>query len=393
VDPSDPDTVYFSAQEGAFRRKCMSTDHSVPIRATLPDGHSGELKFNFVAPMILSPHNPHTLYLGGNYLFRSTNRGDDWELISGDVSAAVDDRPVATAASAIAESPGMRGLIYVGTDMGRILVREGDGDDWEDRSSGMPKAYVRSIVASRHSVSRVYAAMSGLNYDDFATYLFVSEDRGRTWQSISGNLSGEPSNVIVEDPVHPDILYAGTFRGVYVSFNRGANWSLLGKNLPVVAIGDLEIQDREMDLIVGTHGRGIYKLNLRPLHDYFVMHRSAPVTTLFPIPTAKLPASTDTRPGTNFRRIPAVTISFASNDNGTVVLDVLDENNMSLAKIEVEAAKGFNQFRWDLVVDEVESDEPYFIQYRKYLSAGRYRVRLSAEGEVASEQTLTVVQE
>lgn len=392
VDPSDPNTVYFSAQEGAFRRKDMATNRATPIPAELPKDHAGTLVFNFVAPFIISPHDSNTLYLGGNHLFKSTNRGDDWNLISGDIAESKDPSRVSTAAGALAESPRVRGLLYAGTDKGAFWVRAGDDSKWQDRSEGLPYAYIRSIVASRFVDSRVYVAMSGLNYDDFNTYLFCSEDRGETWRSISANLPNEPSNVIVEDPICEDILYVGTFRGVYISTDRGSSWSLLGPNMPACSIGDIAIQEREMDLIVGTHGRGIYKLNLRPIHELVSTGRGLKnANRLLPIPTAIRPIATDTRPGANFRGVEKTTITFCVAQDALVTLSIIDEDESVLARFALSARSGLNQFRWDLVLETNASSEPYYINYKSYLAAGRYRVRLQGDHFETIEQTLNVI--
>ncbi|MFK7735194.1 MAG: WD40/YVTN/BNR-like repeat-containing protein [Pirellulaceae bacterium] len=392
VDPADPNTVYFSAQEGAFRRKDMTTDRSTPISASLPKEHEGQLSFNFVAPLIISPHDSNTLYLGGNYVFKSTTRGDDWEVISGNIATAEDPSRVATAAGALAESPRVQGLLYAGTDRGRLLVQAGEDSEWQDRSLGLPVAYIRSIVASKYVDSRIYVAMSGMNYDDFGSYLFCSEDQGKSWKSIAANLPSEPVNVIVEDPVFEDLLYVGTFRGVYVSSDRGESWSLLGRNLPACSIGDMTIQSRELELIVATHGRGIYKLNLRPIHQMLGRGEAGQGSyCLLPIPTAVLPARTDTRPGSNFRGVGKTTISFQMAKAAEVTLSVLDEDETVLVSFPLSGRAGLNQFRWDLVLETTSSPEPYFINYKKYLTAGKYQVQLRSGEMETSEQTLNIV--
>lgn len=393
VDPTDPNTVYYSAQEGAFRRKDMATDRSTAIRPQLPKGHQGALAFNFVAPLIISPHDSNTLYLGGNYLFQSTNRGDNWMLVSDNLAEPADASRKSTAAGAVAESARVLGLVYVGTDKGAFWVQEEAGASWQERSEGLPTAYIRSIVASQYVDSRVYVAMSGLNYDDFDTHLFCSEDRGQTWRTIAANLPGEPANVIAEDPVHEAILYVGTFRGVYISTNRGGSWSLLGRNMPACSIGDLAIQTREMDLIVGTHGRGIYKLNLRPIHAMFSASQAADqVNRLFAIPTAIRPIRTDSRPGVNFRGAERTTISFCVPTATRVTLAVVDKDDTLLASFPLAANTGLNQFRWDLALDSTESVEPYFVNYKTYLEPGQYRIRLQSDASEALEQTLNVVE-
>lgn len=392
VDPKDNNTVYFSAQEGAFRRKNMMTNRSTPIPARLPKDHAGELEFNFVAPLIISPHDSNTLYLGGNYLFKSSNRGDDWRLISEDLTNSSDAQKASTAAGAIAESPLLPGLLYVGTDRGALWVSEDDGKHWEERSQGLPVGYVRSIAPSRFDVNRVYVAATGLNYDDLNTYLFCSEDRGVTWSTLAGNLSDEPANVIVEDPFYPELLYAGTFRGVYLSTNRGNSWSLIGRNLPTCSIGDMEVQEREKDLVVGTHGRGVFKLNLQPIHEFYTKGlASKPTNYLFPIPTAVRPYQSDIRPSENFRAFEKTTISFCVVKPGSVTLAVFNEDGERLTAIELTANAGLNQFRWDLVLETSDSPQPYFFNYKKHLKPGQYHIQLLSDDFPTQQRPLNVV--
>ncbi len=394
IDPSDPNTVYFSAQEGVFRRKNMQTNQSTSIRAQLPPGHPDTLAFNFVAPFIISPHDSNTLYLGGNYILESMNRGDTWTPISNNIAQSQDASRQSLAAGALDESPRIRGLLYAATDRGAFWVHENDGESWLERSQGLPNAYVRSIVASQHVDSRVYVAMSGLNYDDFEPHLYCSDDRGITWRSITANLPLEPTNVIVEDPVRQNTLYVGTFRGVYISTDRGGSWSLLGRNMPACSIGDMEIQESEMDLIVATHGRGIYKVNLRPIHETLWRGGAANAPTrLLPVPTIVLPANTDTRPGLNFRGLEKTTISFVTAHAADVTLSVLDKKDNVLATFSRSATPGLNQFRWDLVLETTDSSEPYFINYDKYPQPGQYKIRMQVDGSDALTQPFNIIRQ
>ncbi len=402
VDPDDSNTVYFSAQEGAFRRKNMTSGRSQPIRPQsreLDLAEQEELKFNFVAPMIISPHESNTLYLGGNYICKSTNRGDAWSVISPDIAKPGDERRRSIAATTVEESPLKSGLIYAGTDKGAMWVSEDGGGQWMERSQNLPIGYVRSISASRFSESRAYVAVTGLNDDDFGSYLYCTQDCGVSWKSLSANLPNEPANVIREDPFHEDILYCGTFRGVYVSMNRGESWSLLGRNLPACCIADLEIHERERDLIVGTHGRGIYKVNLRPLHECYLKDLSSGSSDyLFPVPTFKRPYLSDVRPGLNFRGVEKEAITFWMHEPGPVKLSVrqntdelADGEAQLLVTLEMAAAKGLNQFHWDLALDQTDSAEPYFINYKTYLGTGHYRVQLETNDGVVLKRDFEVI--
>ena len=392
VDPTDSNTVYWSAQEGAFRRKDMKTNRSKPIRARLPRNHEGELRFNFVAPMIISPHDSNTLYLAGNYVFKSENRGDDWNVISDDLAKSNDPDRQPTAVGAIAESPTVEGLIYVGTDKGTFWASEDGGEQWTDRTSELPAGYIRSIVPSKFDDSRVYVSLSGINYDDLETHLYCSEDRGVTWNSISSNISGEPANVIFEDPWHENIIYAGTFRGVYISIDRGQTWSLFGRGLPACSVSDIDIHRQSKQLIVATHGRGIYKMNLSPF--YGLIDKPIEPSTeihLFPIPDAKLPYISDTCTGLNFREFVKTSITFWLDQSGPVEIIVSNENGDEMTSIEFDGTKGLNQFRWDLVLDTSTSPQPYFIHYKKFIEAGFYRVHIKTRNGKIAEQPLLVI--
>lgn len=409
VDPSDSNRVYFSAQEGAFRRKEMTTNRAKGIRPRLPKGHKGKLNFNFVGPMAISPHNSDRLYIAGNYIFQSENRGDDWKVISPDLAGPKEGPRSSFAISAIAESPLVEGLIYAGGDKGTFWVSENGGQDWEDRTDKFPIGYVRNIVPSKYDPNRAYVSLSGLNYDDFASYIYYTEDRGRTWVSISSNLPKEPANVVIEDSNHENILFAGTFRGVYISMNRGKSWSLLGNNMAICSIADLEIYEAHNELIVGTHGRGVYKLNLGPIYEYLRNKKTIEKSNyLFTIPTAKRPYTSDTRPGLNFKSFEKTPITYWLRKGGKAKLSVYPgstskedsaadanrkaakANSAPIVSFELTGIEGINQFRWDLVIKSQKSSAPYFINYKRFLNPGRYRIQLEVDGTV-SEKELVVV--
>lgn len=389
-DPQDPNTVYLSMQHGAIHRKDMRADRSVSIRPRLPKGHNGDLAFTFVTPYFISPHNHLTLYHAGNYVFKSLNRGDTWRVISPDLAKSAEKNKRSAAVGAIAESPLEPGLIYAGTDRGAFWVSFNDGGKWAEYSSGLPDRYIRSICPSRYKSSRVYMAVTGLNDDDFNNYLFVSEDNGRHWNSISADLPNEPANVILEDPVRENILYTGMFRGVYVSTDRGRSWSLLGPDMAATSIADLVIQEREMDLVVGTHGRGIYKMNIKPLQQAFAQGEPQN-NLLFPIPEARLPWINDTHRDVNYRSMEKVPITFYLQQAAPVTLEINDRNGKQVCFFKLSGKKGFNQFRWDLVYKKTASPQAYFYRYLSFVRAGKYQVRIIGE-QIDLKRELKVIE-
>ncbi|MCB0839066.1 MAG: hypothetical protein KDD99_20480, partial [Bacteroidetes bacterium] len=337
---------------------------------------------NFITPYILSPHSSHTLYLAGNYVLRSTNRGDSWFAVSEDLSLSADSTKKALAAGAIAESPLQKDLIYVGTDRGGFWVTENGGANWEERSSGLPNAYIRSIFPSNHDSHKVYISLNGMNYDDLSNHLYMSDDRGITWKSITANLPNETANVIYEDPKFPDVLYAGLYRGVYISLNRGENWQLLGDNLAATCIADIELKDE--DLLIGTHGRGIYKMNIAPVYHFLENHNKE-TNYLFSPPPAYRPESHDTHKNINYQTVTKVPLTFWLAQPAVCTLKVMQENKTIWEK-ELSGQTGYNQYRWDLVVEKEESDLPYFIHYEKFISIGQYQLVLELPQEMKTDR-------
>jgi len=173
----------------------------------------------------------------------------------------------------LAESPMKFGLIYVGTDDGNIQVSKDAGYTWTKVSGSLPKTvlgmYVSRVAPSAFKESRVYASLNGYRNDHFGAYLFVSEDYGTTWTSLGTDLPMEPINVVAEDPKKENIIYVGTDNGLYASFNMGKTFMILDNNLPRVPVHDIVIQQRENELVVGTHGRSVYIAKLKELHKLY----------------------------------------------------------------------------------------------------------------------------
>ena len=391
-DPVNPDRVFTSSQNGGIFRMDLRQGKHTGIQPRLPRGDNRSLSYNFVAPYIISGHHPSTLYHGGNYIFKTTNSGDDWTLISPDLSRSTDPLKNSVAAGAIAESPVTPGLLYVGTDRGAFWVTKNDGVTWLERSTGLPPAYIRSISASGFSDQRVYVALTGINYDDLQKHLYVSENQGEDWTKISGDLPDEVVNCILEDPRHENLLYAGTMRGVYISVNRGDSWSLLGPSMAPTCISDLVIQEHEEDLVAGTHGRGIYKLDLTPIYEWLiegVTDGSKPKAHLFSIPVLEAPWYNTTHRDPDPRTVQKITFSWWQPESETVTLTILDKNK-KIWSTSIEAHSGFNFYRWDGVIQRQSSMHPYFIHYEVYLTPGEYLATLKGKKSIGS-QPLQVV--
>ena len=273
IDPHDPNIVYSAGFYGTLTR----TDLSIPGREgrkmILPQQYENEprLRGQWVAPFIISPHNHTIIYHGMQYLFRSLNRGDTWERISPDLTYnnpnQLGDIPYQTLFS-ISESPLKFGLIYVGTDDGKVHITKDGGEHWEEIMAGLPyQKWVSRIVASAYDLSTVYMTQNGKRDDDFAPYIWKSTDYGKTWIDITGNIPLGPVNVIREDPVKENILYVGSDLGVYVTKDGGKTWEVLGGNLPSTYVHDLIIHPRDNIIVIATHGRGMWAMDANPINE------------------------------------------------------------------------------------------------------------------------------
>ena len=377
VDPEDDNTVYYSSQHGGAVRFDRRADTTEYIRPKLPASVKDTLLYNFITPYFISPHHKETLYHGGNYIFKSTNRGDSWKVISPNLTIAEKAEKKSFSTGALAESYLQQGLLYAGTDKGAFWVSKNDGASWEENDNGLANNYIRSICASRFVKERVYVAMTGINYDDLNSYCYVSEDYGKNWKSITAGLPNEPVNVILEEPTNENILYAGCLRGVYISIDRGKNWSYLGNNMPGAAIADLEIHEPTGDLIAATHGRGIYKISLNPLHTFISKNFSADKDYLFETKENQLPWFQSASGIPDYRTFEKTDIVYWLSEAKPIALSIKDTANKEVWSVQLKGEKGFNQYRWDLIVSRQISDLPYFTQFEKWLKAGSYILSLS----------------
>ena len=291
MDPEDPNTIYAELQNGVLARFDKLTGERMGIQPATGRGEE-PLRWNWDSPFIVSPHSHTRLYFAADKLFRSDDRGDSWQVVSGQLSRGLDRdklpvmgrvwgvdavaKNASTAffgnASALAESPKKEGVIYVGTDDGLIQVTEDGGKNWRriEKFPGVADmAYVSRIIASNHEPNTVYAAFDNHQNADFKPYLLKSTDAGRTWVAINGNLpKNGPVWAIAEDQVNPNLLFAGTEFGLFFSVDGGRRWVQLKGGLPTIAVRDINIQRRENDLVLGTFGRGIYILdNYTPLRS------------------------------------------------------------------------------------------------------------------------------
>jgi photosystem II stability/assembly factor-like uncharacterized protein len=282
IDTANPDMVFSHGFYGNFTRTDVSTlgagqspqPQGGRNRGTAtnirPMSADAELRAQWLAPIVASQHDPGVIFAGYQFVYCSPDRGSTWERISPDLTSNDPARMLPNSSSAIpfqtitalAESPRRRGLLYAGTDDGRLHVTEDAGKTWTGLTGQVPtsKWYSR-VVPSRHADATVYVTQRGREDDDFGVYVYKSADRGRTFTSLAANIPAGSVNVLREDPADPDVLYLGTDFGAFISKDGGRQWTVLGGGLPSVQVSDLAYHPRDHMIVIATYGRGMYALD------------------------------------------------------------------------------------------------------------------------------------
>ena len=284
ADPTNPNIIYANWQEGNLTRFDRATGESVYIRPQ-PGADENEERFNWDAPILISPHDPETLYFASYRVWKSEDRGDSWEAISPDLTRNENrtQQPVMertwsfdahwdllamsqfNTVTSLSESPLVPGLIYAGTDDGIVQISEDDGETWRrvDELPGVPdRFFVNDIKADLHDPDTVYVVVDDHKSGDFSPYILKSENRGRSWRSIAGNLPERHLLWrVVQDHEQPQLLFLGTEFGLFFTVDGGGRWTKLKGNTPTIAFRDLAIQTRENDVVGATFGRSFYVLD------------------------------------------------------------------------------------------------------------------------------------
>ena len=398
IDNRNSDIVYTGYQFGNYYRINRATDKNTYIQ---PKHNLGEkpYRFNWQTPILLSSHNQDILYLGGNKLMRSMNQGDDWQAISADLTQGAKDGNVAYGTlTSISESPFEFGIMYTGSDDGLVHVTKNSGGNWTTISNTFPKdLWVTRVIASKHKKSRVYVTLNGYRNDHFTSYIYMSNDYGTTWTSISSNIPHSAVNVIKEDENNEHILYVGTDNGLYVSFNNGKYWDAFSNGLPNVAVHDLVIEPKSNDLIVATHGRSLYKTNVAVFKDYDTF-KNTPLH-ISEIPTVKHRKNW----GSTWSKWlepyePNITLQVYTSSETKATVTILNDNKKELQQFTSQLDKGFNTIDYDVTItkkgkDTLEKgDDDLKITKQKngklYLPKGNYTINIHTN---TSEKSVSLV--
>ena len=346
-------TVYAGSQWGNYNR-IDTNGRRTRVRPDAPKMDEPILRANWQTPILLSSHSSNVVYYGANRLFRSLDKGENLKpispvLTSPDVSGNV---PYGTI-TAIAESKQTFGVLYAGTDDGRIHMTPDGGFTWNEIGNYLPRGlWCSRIETSNFEDGRLFLSLTGYRDDDFRTYLYKSEDFGRTWESIKGNLPDESVNVIREDPVNEDVLYIGTDAGVFVSLDRGKSWEVLQNGIPISPAHDLVVHSRDHDLVVGTHGRSIYVMNIEPIEKLTAEVRDKAIH-LFDLEDVREHKTWDRDPSAVIRetKIEPLDIHYWMSGKGAVKVTVKDSNDLVVRRLKDKGHRGINVLQWDLEVD------------------------------------------
>ena len=429
--PGEEHFVYTNLQGGVpflvdSRYGNVQTIHPYPkIVGSAGDAiEKHKYRFNWDSPIMISPHDPETVYVGGNVVFKSNNRGKSWEVISPDLTTNDKSKQRSSGGTIyqdntaaefhctilyLAESPIQKGVIWAGTDDGNIQVTLDGGKNWsnlKNRIKGLPEySWISKIHASEHNAGTAIIVIDQHRMNDFRPYIFMTEDFGKSWRKITSNLpSDDYVKVVRQDPHNPNLLFAGMEHGIFASWNMGKSWEKINNNLPNVSVRDLRIQARDRDLIVATHGRGVFILDdIHPIEE--LKNSIGQAIHLFPIREGTLwnmywrieNLGDRTYAAKNPEYGTYINFSLQKDAKSPVNIDILDKKGSLVTSLEMkDAKKGVNRVIWDLGYDaavtlENKIEEGFSSnEIRPKVVPGEYTARINYEG-LKLEEKITVV--
>lgn len=411
--PREAGIALVSSQNGNIVRFDTATGNRTTVRP-FPDEDEDRYRFHWLSPMGSSPNTPGRVYFGGNRLFLSDDLGSEWRATE-DLTLREDrsELPILGVLPAegmlsmhdgvsdwgtlttLAESPLVAGLIYVGSDDGRVARSGDDGDSWEFLETNLPlealRATISRVTPSAHREDRLYVAVDRHHLGDFEPYIFVSEDRGESFAPIGAGLPRGWVNDLVEHPLGENFLVAGTEVGAFFSFDRGASWVRVGGGLPHVPVDDIEIHPRDRDLVFGTHGRSIYILDdSAPLAWHDPETNAAelfePRAALVFLPWKHESYEAQARyAGENPPPGALLTVHLPDGMEGEPALEIREPSGEVVANLALDAGPGFQRIVWDLRAGAVPEDATGACAAPPpRVSTGTYEVRLGGAGEIPS---------
>jgi photosystem II stability/assembly factor-like uncharacterized protein len=460
IDNVEPWIVYTESQDGHLSRRDARFGQQ---RSIMPQAKAGEphYRFQWNSPVAVSAHDHNTIYYGGNYLFKSTDRGDSWTRLGGDVTTGADrnklqifgktpdkntlsrhdgvqEYPTITTLS---ESPLTPNVLWAGTDDGNVQVTRDGGKTWKnvaDHAKGVPKGtYVSRVLASRYAEGTAYVTFDGHRSNDYAVYLFMTTDYGENWKAIRNGIPDTAGTVHVvrEHPRNQNLLFAGTEFGLWVSWDRGANWTALKNNLPTVPVDDIEIQARENDLVLATHGRSVWIFDdLTPIEKFDATVANSDLTFFAPrtatewslkrrswssgqkvylaknppygvilnyylkeaVPAEAPKTSKDDKEKKEAATGETAKTEGAAKKEGKAKISVYDKDNKLIREFDGPGAVGVNRTNWDLRWNAAAEPTPQQVEALAagfgfgprgpFVEPGEYTIKIKAGSREASQK-------
>ncbi len=397
IDSRASNIVYTGYQFGNYFRIDLNTGKR---RYITPKHELGDrpYRWNWQSPILISSHNEDIIYLGSNKLLRSFDKGNSFKEISEDLTGGgkKGDVPFGTLTT-LDESQLQFGLLYTGSDDGKVHITKDGGNTWNDISNGLPDSlWISRIQASKHVKERVYITLNGYRNDDFNSYKFVSNDYGETWNALDKDFQQGPVNVIKEDPKFSNILYLGTDHGCFISVNQGVSFKRYASTLPHVPVHDVVIQNKARDLLIGTHGRSIYRCDITYLDQ--IDQAFDEKLWVFKIPEIEH----SKRWGSNSNPfwpnpkhdIPLLIYSEQSQD---ALLSIKNKKGKELYVQSLKLQKGIQEVYYDLSIDQNKlkhlkiPDLTAADNGISYLPSGRYSLQLKTKANVIAKQELVII--
>jgi photosystem II stability/assembly factor-like uncharacterized protein len=385
IDTRDNTTVYTGFQFGVYARVNTKNTSGGRPKFITPKHELGDkpLRFNWQTPIWLSVHNQDVLYFGANRLYRSFDKGDNWEAISDDLTRGrkAGNVPYGTLAT-IHESPLKFGLLYAGSDDGFIHVSKDGGNSWKKISDNLPQnMWVSRVHASAHDKATVYASLNGYRWDDFNAYLYVSNNYGDTWERIGTDLPVEPINVVKEDPKNANLIYVGTDHGLYISIDKGRTFNLMDNNLPAVAVHDLIVHPRDKELIVGTHGRSMLIADVQHIQQLDNQTLAKDIV-VFDVKKMRQTGWGNKRSVWQEMKPVNAIIPIYSKANSTANISIKAGKELILKSIKSELKKGLNYIDFEMNFDEKQTPQySVFLNDKKEKDAKAIELKKADDGK------------
>ncbi len=373
IDPNNSKTYYSGYQFGTYSRTIDGKSKRITPKKI--EGINN-VRFNWRAPLLISKHQSNTLYLCSQVVLKSKNQGTDWEKISDDLTQNLPQSNVPfSTISAFAESPLDSNMLYVGTDDGWVWVTKNGGKKWEKIIQNLPKKrWISSLFASNIDKNTIFLTLNGYRNDEITSYIYKSTDAGTNWISIKGNIPNESVNIIIQDNQNENFLYCGTDEGAYISIDAGKNWHVLTGDFPNIATYDMYIQAREKELVLATHGRSIFIMDLKPLYELTEKNLQKNII-LFKVKAIQFDKDWGKQYDYEEKNEPQIQFNFFIPINKEKInINIRNKENKIIYQTDINTKIGFDNFVWNgQITDKGE---------KTYIQKGEYT--LEGEGEKIS---------